>query len=286
MSASSEKNKTIWWKLMHFPTLGMTGIFLLLQIIPLIYPMNIPIGVSTSTQQFYDYMYSLPEGSVVLWQSQLIMFNYGDLAPLSAATLKLLWNSPNHLKTIIIFQDPSAPIVWDNMKKTYGLTTLPPGRTYGVDYVEMGYYVGGELGWARVCDEFQAVYPTDRFGVKDSTLPIVANIKSAKDWAMVITTNSWSGLTDYMVRHAYGRYNLPTMILPSGMGAVGAMAYYPRVSPAFPIGAGAGAMLEKLQGYSSLGTYFGSAFSLMSFYTVVLCLINIVSDYMERREKK
>ena len=145
MSGISEE-KTIWKRLMSFPTLGMTIILLLLQVGPLLYPMEIPIGIATSTQQFYDYVFDLPEGSVVLWQSQLIMFNYGDLAPLTASTLNLLLNSPNNLKLIILFQTPSGPLVWDNMKDTYELNELPEGREYGVDYVELGYYVGGELG--------------------------------------------------------------------------------------------------------------------------------------------
>jgi len=281
----SEKKESIWVKLQHIPNNAILAVFTIFMVLPVLMPLNLPIGVTTMTREFYDYILDLPDGSVVVYMSQLAGFNYGDLAPLCAATLNLVLNSPNHLKIIMVFAYADCVNFWDIMKDTYEIE-LPPGKEYGVDYVEFGFYIGAERGWATVCDDFKAMFPTDRFGTPVEDLPIMDGVNSAADWDLVLFPNSWTGLMDYIVRHAYGRYGVKVLIMPAGMCAMSAAAYYPHVSPGMPIGAGGGAQLEKLQGYKSWGTTVADAFSLMSALTVVLGVLQIVGDYMERRSKR
>jgi len=281
----SEKTESIWVKIQKIPNPAILAVFTIFMIIPVIVPLNLPIGVPIMTQQFYDYLLNMPEGSKIVFMSQLSGFNYGDLAPLCAATLKLITNSPNHLKVIMVFQSSDCVPFWDIMKTTYGWQ-LPPDRKYGVDYVEFGFYIGAEMGWATTCDDFKAMFPKDRFGTPIENLPMMTGITSAASWNLLLLPNSWSGLMDYIIRHAYGRYGVKVMLMPAGMCAMSAAAYYPSVSPGMPIGAGGGAQLEKLQGYKSWGTTMADAFSLMSLLTVVLACVRIVGDYMERRTQK
>jgi hypothetical protein len=278
----SEKTDSIWVKLQNIPNNAILAVFTICMVIPVLVPLNLPIGVPTMTQEFYDYILDLPEGSAVIYMSQLGGFNYGDLAPLCAATLKLVQNAPNNLKVIMVFQGSSGAFFWDIMKNTYEIE-LPPDKVYGVDYVEFDFYIGGERGWATTCDDFRAMFPTDRFDTPVEDLPIMEGIYTASDWDLLLFPNSWSGLMDYIIRHAYGRYQVPILIMPAGMSAMSAAAYYPHVSPGMPIGAGGGAQLEKLQGYKSWGTTIADAFSLMSALTVILGCMMIIGDYMERR---
>lgn len=281
----SENTKSIWVKLQNIPNNAILTVFTICMILPVLVPLNLPIGVPTMTQEFYDYILDLPDGSTVVYMSQLSGFNYGDLAPLCAATLNLVWNAPNNLKVIMVFQSADAVNFWQIMKDTYDLE-LPSDKIYGVDYVEFGFFIGAERGWATTCDDFRAMFPTDRFGTPVEDLPIMEGVYTASDWDLLLFPNSWTGLMDYIIRHAYGRYRVPVMIMPAGMCAMSAAAYYPHVSPGMPIGAGGGAQLEKLQGYSSWGTTIADAFSLMSALTVILGCMMIVGDYMERRSLK
>jgi hypothetical protein len=277
-------SENIWVKIQKIPNQAILAVFTILMVLPVLMPLNVPIGVPTMTKQFYDYILDLPDGSVILYMSQLAGFNYGDLAPLCAATLNLVLNSPNDLKVIMVFAYADCVNFWDIMKTTYGID-LPPGKEYGVDYVEFGFYIGAERGWATTCDDFKTMFPADRFGTPIEELPIMDGVKTAADWDLILFPNSWSGLIDYIVRHAYGRYHVKTLIMPAGMCAMSAAAYYPHVSPGMPIGAGGGAQLEKLQGYKSWGTTMSDSFSLMSLMTVVLACLQIIGDYMERRSK-
>lgn len=278
----SEKTDSIWVKLQKIPNAPILALFTIFMVLPVLVPLNLPIGVPVMTREFYDYLLDMPEGSKILFMSQLSGFNYGDLAPLCAATLKLVTSSPNHLKVIMVFQSASAINFWQIMKDTYEIE-LPPDREYGVEYVEFGFFIGAERGWATTCDDFRAMFPTDRFGTPVEDLPIMDGVYTAADWDLMLFPNSWSGLMDYIIRHAYGRYGVKVMIMPAGMCAMSAAAYYPHVSPGMPIGAGGGAQLEKLQGYKSWGTVVADSFSLMSVLTVVLACLQIIGDYMERR---
>lgn len=278
----SEKTESIWVKLQKIPNTAILAVFTIFMILPVLLPLNLPIGIPVMTKEFHDYLLEMPEGSTIVFMSQLSGFNYGDLAPLCAATLKLVTNSPNHLKVIMVFQSAGCVPFWDIMKNTYDWE-LPPDREYGVDYVEFGFFIGAERGWATVCDDFRAMFPSDRFDTPVEDLPIMDGIYSASDWDLILFPNSWTGLMDYIIRHAYGRYGVKVMIMPAGMCAMSAAAYYPHVSPGMPIGAGGGAQLEKLQGYKSWGTTVADSFSLMSILTVVLGCVAIIGDYMERR---
>ena len=281
----SEKTESIWVKLQKIPNTAILAVFTILMVVPVIVPLNLPIGIPKMTKEFYDYILDMPDGSVIIYMSQLSGFNYGDLAPLCAATLNLVLHAPNNLKVIMVFQSADCVNFWDIMKNTYEIE-LPPGKEYGVDYVEFGFYIGAERGWATTCDDFRTMFPTDRFNTPIEDLPIMEGIYSASDWDLMLFPNSWSGLMDYIIRHAYGRYKVPVMLMPAGMCAMSAAAYYPHVSPGMPIGAGGGAQLEKLQGYSSWGTTIADAFSLMSAFTVILGCLMIIGNYMERRSQK
>ena len=281
----TENKDNIWVKIQNIPNQAILAVFTIFMVIPVLMPLNLPIGVPIMTQEFHDYLLNMPEGSKIVFMSQLSGFNYGDLAPLCAATLQLVTNSPNHLKVIMVFQSADCVQFWDIMKETYGWQ-LPPDREYGVDYVEFGFYIGAEMGWATTCDNFKAMFPKDRFGTPIEDLPIMEGIVTAADWDLMLFPNSWTGLMDYIIRHAYGRYGVKVMLMPAGMCAMSAAAYYPHVSPGFPIGAGGGAQLEKLQGYKSWGTTMADAFSLMSLLTVGLACLRIVGDYMVRRSQK
>jgi len=115
----SEKTESIWVKLQNIPNNAILAVFTICMIIPVIVPLNLPIGVPTMTQEFYDYILDMPDGSTVIYMSQLSGFNYGDLAPLCAATLNLVLETPNNLKVIMVFQGADCVNFWQILKNTY-----------------------------------------------------------------------------------------------------------------------------------------------------------------------
>jgi hypothetical protein len=254
-------------------------------VVPLLVPMNIPYGVTPPVKLFYDTITELPEGSVVAFTIQLIPFNYGDLAPATAAIYNLLMNSPNHLKVVILFSGRDAPLSFDIMYQEYELQ-VPEWREYGVDWVRLGYYPGMEQGFSLLVDDMKAVYPTDYLGTPYDEIPMLADIKSAADWDVMIEVSSWNALMDYDVRQAYGRYGVPVLFAPAGMTAQSAVQYYPYISKGYIMGIGGAAQLNALLGIKgTLVERMGNSFQFMSLLAFIIPAIGIIGRYMERRDK-
>lgn len=277
------ESKTIWEKIQKVPNSYIQVIFLFTIILPLLLMVSFPSVPTTPTQQYYDFLMNLPQGSVVVFDSQMYGFNYGDNAPGCAATMHLVLSAPNKLRFIVIFESSDGPMFWDIMKKDFGLETLPPGKTYGVDYVEFLWYVGGENGMAAFCNNFKSIFPEDRYGTPIDKLPIMKNVNSAKDFSVMIASTSLTALVDQMVRQVYARYNIPLLFNPAGMTVMSVIAYYPFAVKGYIMGLTGGAQLETMQNWKSIGTKMGNAFSLMSLYAFALAVIGIVGGYMQKR---
>jgi len=282
---SKNNNEDIWVKIQQIPLVPIQLLFILLIIFPLIANISIPLTPSTPTRQYYDFIRNLPEGSVVLFNSQMYGWNYGDCAPGCAATMNLVLNSPNNLKMVVIFQSSDGPMFWDTMKKDFGVE-IPPDKIYGVDYVEFGWYVGDERGFSTLLDDFWTMFPTDRFDTPNEELPMMQNIHTGNDIAVITASTSLSALVDYEVRHAYGRYNIPLLFAPAGMTVMSVIPYYPYAVKGYITGLTGAAQLEALLGISSLTSKMGNSFSFMTLEAFVLAILGIVGGYMEWRSKK
>ena len=282
MTTSSEET-TIWHKLMSIPDNVIQIVFLLCMIVPLLVPLSIPYGVTPPVQAFYDTVYALPEGGVVVYSMQLIPFNYGDCAAATASVFNLLINAPNNLQVILIFPAADGPLMFDIMAEDYEIL-MPEWRTYGEDWVKFGYYAGMEQGFATLCDNMKLVYPKDYYDTPFDDLPMMSNIKTAENWDLLIEVTSYTAIVDYEVRQAYGKYGVPCLFAPAGMTVMSVIPYYPHISSGFIMGLSGAAQLNALQGITgTLVDLMGNAFSFMTLEAFILAVIGIVSSYMISR---
>jgi hypothetical protein len=279
------KSDNIWERIQKIPILPLRLLFIALIIIPLLFGITIPMTPSTPTKQYYDFIRNMPAGSVVLFDSQMYGWNYGDCAPGCASTLNLILNSPNNLKLVIVFEGSDGPMWWATMQKDYKVT-IPQNKKYGVDYVQYGWYVGDERGFAALLDNFWGYYPKDYFGTDTSTIPMMQNIHSGKDIGVVISSTSLSALIDFEVRQAYGRYGIPLLSAPAGMTVMSVIPYYPYAYKGYITGLSGAAQLNSLMGIGGLTSLEGTAFSFMTLEAFILAILGIVGGYMTTRGGK
>jgi len=282
---TEKKSDSIWEKIQNIPLIPIQLIFVLAIIFPLVANIQIPLTPSTPVREYYDFLLNLPEGSVVLFNSQMYGWNYGDCAPGCAATMNLILTAPNNLKMVVIFQSSDGPMFWDTMKKDFG-AQIPSNKIYGVDYVEFGWYVGDERGFSTLLDDFSAMFPEDRFKTSIDQLSIMQYVHTGEDFATIIASTSLSALVDYEVRQAYGRYDIPLLFAPAGMTVMSVIPYYPYAVKGYITGLTGAAQLEALMGYSSLASKMGNSFSFMTLEAFILAILGIVGGYMEGRSKK
>jgi hypothetical protein len=197
-------------------------IFLLIglaTLLPLLYPVGLPIRVSPEVRKVYDYLETMPEGSVLLLSFDFEPGGKPELYPMAIALLRHAFRK--NLKVVGMTLWPAgtglaeaalAQIAEENHKEK------------GTDYAFLGYAPGDASAVISMGQDFQAAFPTDYYGVKTAELPIVSNIHSLRDIHYVISLSiGFPGLDTWYV---YGKEKYG-FELGGGCTAVSAPRFYP-----------------------------------------------------------
>jgi hypothetical protein len=283
--SDKNKSKSIWWKLGNLPDWLMIGVLVLGYTIPSLYPLNLPVAIDPWVYEFDEFFRALPDRSVIMFENEVIPFNYGDMAPLVMATFRYLLQLPNNPRIIIYAGVSAAAPNWMRAFEQFEIE-IPPDREYGRDYIYLGYPGRGEVGQRYVVEDLRGIFPTDwLYNEPIGDWPIMEGIYNATDYDVAICSNSWVHLYEWMVHQFYGRFGIMVVALPTGEGLTGEAAYYPATTPGFPWGARGGAQLEQLIGYKGLTHKLGDAFQVASIWVLILIVLSNVSDYMVKKEE-
>jgi len=282
----SEKSESIWHKLNNIPDWLIIAVLVIGYTIPSMVTLGLPISIDPWVYEFDATFRALPERAVIMYENEIIPFNYGDMAPLCMATFRYLLQLPNNPRIIIYAGVSASAPNWMRAMKQFEVE-IPPDKVYGVDYIYFGYPGRGEVGHRFVVEDIRGIFPTDwLYDQPIEDWPIMEGIYNGTDYDIAISSNSWLSLYEWMAHQYYGRYGIPVVALPTGEGLVGEAAYYPHVTPGFPWGARGGAQLEQLIGYKGLAAKLGDAFQISSLWILILILVGNIADYKERKEKK
>ena len=107
-------------------------------IIPLIAPLNLPVGVSPPVQAAYDFVESLPEGSTILMAFDFDPGTMPELYPMSIAFMRHCYNK-NHKIIAVSIWPFGAPLARDAFKQV-GIKEY--NKKYGIDFVNLGFVPG------------------------------------------------------------------------------------------------------------------------------------------------
>lgn len=255
--------------------------------IPTIHPIGLPVEITESVREVYEFVESLPEGSIVV-----IGFDYEpgdeiDLNPIAQAIFHQL--ASKHIRIVTIASFPAGPTFADEC-----LEILEEyGYEYGVDYVNLGYYAGGEPTLAAFAQNPATVFPKDWHGNSISTLPLMEEVKSMKDFSMAMTLND--GPTGGTGTHEWVRQAVMAYGTPLIMGVTGVLAAsnepYVQSGQCKGILAGlrAAAEYEKLTGKIGTGTVGMDAQSIAHLLIVGFVLLGniamLVSKIKEPKDR-
>jgi hypothetical protein len=151
--------------------------------IPTISPLGLGVDVTPAVQRTFDFVASLPDGG-----RAVIGFDYEpgdeiDLNPQAKAILHQL--GAKKIKVVAIASFPAGAMFAEQC-----LAILEEyGYEYGKDYVNLGHYAGGEATLAAFANNPTAIFAKDWRGNDTSSLPIMQEVKSMKDFTMAMTLN-------------------------------------------------------------------------------------------------
>jgi len=197
-----------------------TLIFILM-IIPLVSPMGLPIPISKEVQSAFNFVESLPKGSIVYFGNEYNAPAWMELGPSYVAVLKHLKTRGLRFVFLTSFYGEALTATDGMIKVRAGVSTNPKlgveelGLVYGKDFVDLGYLPGGESALAAFAANPKVV-KTDRYGNAWDSIPLCQDIKTPKDFALCVQLDPGAHLPEYL-RQFQETYGLPFITITYGV---------------------------------------------------------------------
>lgn len=211
------------------------AIVLISLFLPSFIQFGLPVTISPMSQDYYNFLNSMPEGKKVYIANSHSLMSYYPLKGAMVLTLKMLMEH----KATFVMQALTA-----EASVTYAdiLQATNPGGygyVYGKDYVLFGYLAGEEIALASFAADPWKAYQVDYYGTAVSNLPLMQNIHSWADFNIAIGTASSCVVQDMFVRQwCVGKQNpienpygskLATIFIPQSTCAPNTVPYYKAV---------------------------------------------------------
>jgi hypothetical protein len=266
----SGQGKSIWDKLENIPREVLYGILLVVFVIPMIFPLGLPVPISENVRRWYQTIEALPPGSVVM-----IDFGYSgggepELGPMAVAVYRHLFTKGD-IKVICMSTSIEGTQLWDK-----AMAEIRPeqrfGAVYGVDYIHIGYIAGTETAMAAIGKDLRATTSTDYKGNSLDQYPIMDGITDASSFDLLICYTTGGDQSEGWVRQWYTVYGTPYMCSVLAM-MVPTMLPYQNAGQIISVTSGAQAgEMEGLVHVPARGIKSADVITL----THILCLVYVV----------
>ncbi|MBU1627783.1 hypothetical protein KKB18_10480 [bacterium] len=252
-------------------------------IIPLIAPLNLPVGVSPPVQATYDYVESLPEGSTILVAFDFDPGTMPELYPMSIAFMRHCFRK-NHKIIAVSIWPFGAPLARDAFNQ---VGEQEYKKIYGIDFVNLGFVPGDVVAIKALARSFKEIKPQDVYGKPIGSYPIMQGIDNFDNIDFVFELSAgFPGIPEW-VMIVYGRYKKP---MASGCTAVS----YPQYSPYYQSGQVKGllgglkaaAEYEVLIGMPAKAVAGMDAQSIAHAVIVFFVIIGNIFYFLDRKKRK
>ncbi len=246
--------------------------------IPLLKPLGFPVQVSEEVRSFHRELEPLQEGDIIL-----LTFDYegdvmAELNPMSEAVLSHVFPKGVRVVALTTYAGGTGIAEWllNEAAERYG-------KTYGEDYVFLGYNPDWSGTILRLGESFKATYPTDQYATPTPEIPLMEEVETYDDVEMIVSI-AGSALSEYWAIWAGGRYGVKVI---SGNTAIQAILIYPYYQAGqisgFLGGLKGAAEYEKLIGRPGMGIRGMDAQSIAHALMLVFILVGNVGYFFVRR---
>jgi hypothetical protein len=201
-------------------------------IIAYIVPFQVPIRTEPETESIYNFVDTIPEGSVILVAIDYDPNNLAELHPMTYVLVEHAWR--RKVKVIFTALSQNGPGMADQAIRDL-TDSLALDRTYrgveykgreivcGEDYCFLGYKPYYAIVILAMGQDFRLPFPADYYGTPLDSLPMMRGILNYDQLAGVIDL-SGGNITDAWISYGQGRFNFPLYL---GLTGVMTAQYYP-----------------------------------------------------------
>ena len=258
-------------------------IIALVVLLPLFFPIGLPIRPTDSTQTAYDAMDDLEHGSNVL-----VSFEYGpstkpEIHPMTYAVLRHLFKNKHKVYITCLWPDGqfmAEEAIEEIAEKEFNLT-------YGKDYVLLGFRPGNEAVVKGIVSNIRKLYSTDARGTLTDKIPMMEGINQLVDFDFIFTASAGYPGTVEWVQYGADPTGVP---MSTGVTSIQVNEVMPYVQSGQVKGILAGmpgaAEYEKLVGVPGIGTSGMDAQSIAHLVIVLFIIFGNVTFFIERQRQK
>jgi len=255
------------------------GLFVLIAVVMLIGGGS-EVKVSPQTQKMYDFLDSLPRGSVVMVSFDHEASSLPEIRPIAEALLRHAYSRDQKLVGVALMAEGTL-IGYRLMEST----AREYDKNYGEDFVFLGFkpqYVAAILSMA---ESIEATFPEDYFGTPVGQLPLMEGVDNYQDVAAVMSIADGS-FTTHWIEYGRIRHNLTVI---AGVTAAMVTTYDPYLASGqleTMIGGLRGAAeYEQLIGVPGGGGRGMPAQTASHIYVLLMIVAGNVAWWMSRRKR-
>jgi len=251
-------------------------------ILPLLIPVGLPVEVTPPVQKVYDLIESLQAGSVVMVSIDYDPSGAPELYPATLSVMRQCF--ARNLKMMVIgMWATGVPL---GQRALSQVAVAEYHKKYGVDFVNFGFRPGGAVMLVNLGRNIHDVCKQDVYGTPIGDIPMMEEIRSAKDIAFTITFSMGDPGSDQWIWYYHARYrgNLAT-----AQTAIGAPKYYQYMQTGQLVGLIGGmkgaAEYERLVNQPGLATVGMDAQSIAHMLIIGFIVLGNVIYWLEKRKK-
>lgn len=257
----------------------------LLVLLPLLFPLRLPVFPGPTARAFHDAIERVPRGSTVLMSCDYDPGTIPEMVPMTRTALRQLWDRDCRVVITVLWN--GGPGLVDQVLNEVAAEPAYRDKTYGVDWVNLGYKSGNEAVMVLMGQGIANAFPTDYHGNATRSLPIMQRARNYSSFPLMVSISGGTPGTKEWVQQVQSRFHLPMI---AGVTAVSAPEFYPYLQSGQLLG-----MLGGMAGaaeYEALRRESGDAMRGMDAQSlahlfVVLCIVagNLVQWRRRRGER-
>ena len=187
-------------------TLPRWFIYLMLSLgvsVPLIWPLNLPLSVSSNSKAIYDKIESLPDSSAVLICFDFDPTSIPECQPMAIALCRHVMK--RGLPLIVYTNYPPTPPIADRILTELGKEY---NRKYGTDYVNLGFKTGNDVLLLTLGSSWTAPFPQDHRGFNTDTMTIFKRYPNYKKHSFMVDI-AHGATVDFFINIGHSQFGVP-----------------------------------------------------------------------------
>ena len=170
----------------------------LVVIIPLLYPLALPIRAGKDSKQVYDFVESLEPNSKILLSCEYGPSTKPEIHPMVTSLLHHLFSLNKGHKVYVVCLWPDGQFMAEEALEEVAVGKY--GLTYGEDFVLLGFRPGAEAVVKGIVSDLRKLYTIDAKGTKLNDIPMMEGVSRFEDFDFLFSGSAgYPGTTEWVL---------------------------------------------------------------------------------------